>query len=96
MIPADLLAQLPSLGIAGLLFIMWWLERQDRVRTVDGLHDALQYARQLADLNRNLLDIVQTNTAALTTLRDELQAHRTIEREWWERITRELGELQVD
>ncbi len=86
----ELLTQLPSLGVAGLLFVMWWLERQDRTRSAAGVYDALQYAGQVAEVNRQLLDVVRTNTEALAALREEVHAHRTWEAEWLNRLAQQL------
>jgi hypothetical protein len=92
-IPGELLAQLPSLGICGLLFVMWWIERQERARGAAGLRDALQYAGQVAEVNKNLLDVIRANTEALTALREELRSHRMTEAEWVTRLTRQLEDL---
>ncbi len=89
----EVLSQLPSLGIAGLLFVMWWIERQERARSTGGLRDALQYAAQIADVNKSLLDVIRANTEALTALREELRAHRATEAEWLARLTGQLEEL---
>lgn len=89
----ELLTQLPSLGISGLLFVMWWVERQERTRGTAGLREALQYAGQVADVNHNLLDVVRANTEALTALREELRSHRATEAEWLTRLTHQLEDL---
>ena len=89
----EMLSQLPSLGISGLLFVMWWVERQERTRSTAGLQDALQYAGQVAGVNKNLLDVIRANTEALTALREELRSHRATEAEWLTRLTHQLEEL---
>jgi hypothetical protein len=89
----EVLSQLPSLGISGLLFVMWWAERQERSRSTTGLREALQYAGQIADVNRNLLDVIRANTEALTALREELRMHRTTEAECLSRLAHQLEEL---
>jgi hypothetical protein len=89
----DMLSQLPSLGISGLLFVMWWIERQERTRSMAGLQDALQYAGHVAEVNKNLLDVIRANTEALTALREELRSHRATEAEWLTRLTHQLEEL---
>jgi hypothetical protein len=89
----EVLSQLPSLGISGLLFVMWWLERQERTRGTAGLRDALQYAGQVSDVNRSLLEAIRANTEALAGLREALQTHRTCETEWMERLAHQLDEL---
>lgn len=92
--PVELLRDAASLGIAGLLFVMWWLERQERGRHVSHRHDVGQYAAQLGELNRNLLDIVRANTEALAALREELRSHRTSEMEVLARLARRLDDLE--
>lgn len=88
-----LLNQLPSLGIAGLLFVMWWYERQERVRA-GGVTQASQCrAAQLLNINEGLLSVIRGNTEALTALREELQAHRANEREWFGRLAQEVERL---
>ena len=89
----EMLGQLPSLGISGLLFVMWWMERQERARSTAGLQDALHYAGQVAEVNKNLLDVIRANTEALTALREELRSHRATESEWLTRLTHQLEEL---
>lgn len=89
----DVLSQLPSLGISGLLFVMWWLERQERGRGTGGLRDALQFSGRLADMNHELLDVIRANTEALAALREELRSHRATESEWLTRLLRQLEEL---
>jgi hypothetical protein len=89
----DLLAQLPSLGVAGLLFVMWWIERSERTAGAGALRDALQQVGQVADVNANLLRVIQANTEALTALREELRSHRAGEVEWLTRLNERLDEL---
>lgn len=67
---------LPSLGIAGLLFVMWWLERQDRAVAAGALEAAGGDTRRLADDNAALRDVLRANTVAVTELRAELMQTR--------------------
>ena len=92
---AEMLPELSSFGIAGLLFVMWWAERQERARTSAGLREALQYAGQIAEVNKNLLDVIRANTEALAALREELRSHRTTEAEWLSRVARRLDDLET-
>lgn len=85
-----LLDQLPSLGIAGLLFVMWWHERQDGGRVGGARQQAEYHAARVAEVNDHLLDVIRTNTEALTALREELRAHRATESEWFSRVSRQL------
>ncbi len=47
----EILRALPSLGISGLLFVMWWFERQERVRGTSDVREALRFAEQGVELN---------------------------------------------
>lgn len=89
----DVLTQLPTLGVSGLLFVMWWFERQERTRGAAALQDALQYTAHVAEINKQLLEVVRANTEALTALRAELRAHRAVEADWLTRLTNQLEEL---
>ncbi len=89
----EVLGQLPSLGVAGLLFVMWWIERSERTAGTGALRDAVQQIGQVADVNANLLRVIQANTEALTALREELRSHRAGEVEWLTRLNQQLEEL---
>ncbi len=89
----EFISQLPSLGISGVLFVMWWIERQERTRASAGLRDALQYAGQISEVNTNLLDVIRSNTEAMTALREELRSHRATESEWLTRLTQRIDDL---
>ena len=91
----QVLQQLPSLGISGLLFVMWWFERQERSRSAAGLHETLKYTSQMSDVNDHLLDAIRGNTAALSALREELRSHRLAETEWLNRLSRQLDKLHA-
>lgn len=93
MIPTEIVAQLPSLGVAGLLFVMWWIERQERTRGLVGLRDALEQVRRVGEINDGLLDVIRGNTAALTALREELRAQRDSDAHWRQRLAEQLEEL---
>lgn len=91
--PPEVWSQVSSLGISGLLFVMWWLERQERSRTGSALREVGQHGGRQMELNRHLLEVIQANTEALTALREELRAHRSVEAEWLGRLTQQLDEL---
>lgn len=86
----ELIAQLPSLGISGLLFVMWWMERADRVKAAESLRDSAQTAAQMVAITDRLLEVIRSNTTALTELRDELRSHRAAEIEWRSKLARQL------
>ncbi len=86
----ELMTQALSLGVSGLLFVMWWFERQERAKNSAQVQDALSYAGQLAGIHDNLLDVVRANTDAVAALREELRAHRMVEEDWWARVARQF------
>lgn len=85
--------QAASLGISGLLFVMWWYERQERVRSAAKARDVRSYADQVADVNNRLLDVIRANTDALAALREELRSSRISETEWRNRLMQRLEQL---
>jgi hypothetical protein len=85
----EVLKQALSFGISGLLFVMWWFERQERVKNNGGIAEALQYSQQVAEVNERLLEVVKANTEALTGLREELRT-RQIEVDWLTRIAKAM------
>ncbi len=86
----ELITQILSLGVSGLLFVMWWFERQERTQGSAQLHDAISYAGQLASMHDNVLEVVRANTDAVAALREELRAHRMVEEDWWARVARQI------
>jgi len=85
--------QLPSLGVSGLLFVMWWFERQERTRCGQQTRDATDSARRAADLSEQLIDVVRANTDALAGLREELRSHRGFQTEWLGRLGQQLERI---
>ena len=85
--------QAVSLGISGLLFVMWWFERQERARGANNLQQALHHTNQVSDVNDQLLDVIRANTDALAALREELRSHRRLETDWLNRVSRQLEKL---
>ena len=87
--------QLASLGVAGLLFVMWWFERQERTRGAR-TQDALRRdGEELRGMHAQLLEVVRTNTAALAALREELRSQRETDGEWFRCFAEQLGELSA-
>jgi hypothetical protein len=89
----EIIKQAVSLGIAGLLFVMWWFERQERTRNSSSVQQALQYTCQVSEVNEQLLDVIRANTDALAALREELRTHRMLETDWLNRVSRQLEKL---
>lgn len=96
--PLEELGPLSSLGIAGLLFVMWWFERQERIAAARGQDDAQRREKELAAISEQLLQVVQANTEAITALRSELRAQRASEAEWFTRLLQQVQrvERQID
>ena len=88
-----IMSHLPSLGISGLLFVMWWHERQERVRGAMAARDAVGQTSRVLEINDHLLDVIRSNTEALIALREELRSHRETESEWMSRLSRQLEHL---
>lgn len=86
---------LPSLGIAGLLFVMWWYERQERVRGAQVTQEGVAHSVRLAEINGRLLDVIRSNTEAFVALREELRMHRETQTEWMGRLSRQLENLEL-
>ena len=86
--------QLPSLGVSGLLFVMWWYERQERVRGAQTTQDIVRRTGQVLEINDHLLDVIRSNTEACIALREEFRAHRETETEWMNRLSRQLDSLE--
>ena len=91
----EVLQHLPALGVSGLLFVMWWFERHERLRSQNVTREAASYTIRVLEINDHLLDVIRSNTEALTALREELRAHREAEREWFGRLSRQLEQLEV-
>lgn len=88
--------QIASLGIAGLLFVMWWFERQERTRLTRTRDMLLRDGDELRGMHEQVLEVVRTNTAALGALREELRSQRETEAEWFRRFSEQLRELSVE
>ncbi|MBI5863268.1 MAG: hypothetical protein HZB38_01900 [Planctomycetes bacterium] len=91
----EILRQAFSLGISGLLFVMWWHERRERLGSTAGLDTCGRDKATLTDMTTNLVSVIRNNTDVLAALREELRAHRQAEGQWMgmlmERVER-LGE----
>ncbi len=90
----DVLAQLPSFGVAGLLFVMWWFERKERTRSANALQAASRDASAKSEVSERLLDVIQANTEAVTALREELRSYRQSQHDWLDRISRQLETVE--
>ncbi|MGC9455379.1 MAG: hypothetical protein ACP5HU_11020 [Phycisphaerae bacterium] len=81
-----LLSDLTSFGAAGLMGAMWLWERRlsrHRERQLDAAHERIERDEQRLD---KLTEVVQRNTAAITTFADtQRQVHETLKD-----LTREL------
>lgn len=91
----ELVNEAASLGVVGLLFIMWWHERQERVRSATWMRDAQSVSEVVNAANARLLDVVRANTEAVTALREELRSQRSAAGEWLNRLERQLEALDA-
>lgn len=90
------LTQAASLGVAGLLFVMWWQERQDRLRGEGRLARLLEQAGRIGAAHEQLLEVVRANTEALTALREELRSGRAMEQIWREQVLARIEGMTVE
>ena len=56
----SLIASLSQFGIAGLMFVMWWIERTEKFKQKKGKEEGV-------------LQALQNNTVVMTELRDEIR-----------------------
>jgi hypothetical protein len=89
-----LFEQLPSLGVAGLLFVMWWQERQERLRMREHHVKSDCRAESWRDVTTQVLSVIQANTEALTALREELRSQRAADLECFARLTRQIERIE--
>lgn len=92
---SDVLEQLPSLGVAGLLFVMWWYERAERLRSMQAQQETAHALGRVNQINTHLLEVIQQNTEALVALREALHTHRLQEADWVARLTQQLERLEA-
>jgi hypothetical protein len=91
----EVLRHLPSFGIPGLLFVMWWFERHERLRGLTAVREAVNHTSRVLEINDHLLDVIRSNTEALVALREELRSHREAEREWIGRLAHQLEQCEL-
>lgn len=89
----EFLKQAISLGIAGLLFVMWWHERKERQEASAGLTEAARDRTAFSDITTNLVNVIRSNTDMLAALREELRAHRQAEAQWIGMVIERLERL---
>lgn len=92
----EILKQAISFGISGLLFVMWWYERAERVQSGAGLADAARDKTALTDVTANLVGVIRNNTDMLAALREELRSHRQSEAQWLGALYERLDQLRDD
>lgn len=64
----QLVSEALKLGISGLFFIMWWMERKDGRKLEDILKEVTQMAQNSLKREEELLRVVKENTQAITKL----------------------------
>ncbi len=62
-----------QLGVAGLFAAMWWYERADRIRSNGVARRANDYAEMLRQMSKQLFEVVEHNTEAVTRLREHCE-----------------------
>lgn len=91
----QILEHLPSFGVAGLLFVMWWYERVERLRSTQQQQDTANAHARTQQINTHLLEVIQQNTEALVALREAMHTHRLQEADWVARLTHQLERLEA-
>ncbi|RMF71780.1 MAG: hypothetical protein D6744_17500 [Planctomycetota bacterium] len=86
--------QAMSLGIAGLLFVMWWYERAERIKSAGAAQKLRGEANRIGELSERLLSVVRANTEALVALRETLHGQHEALREWISRLGQQVDRLE--
>ncbi|MCA9243715.1 MAG: hypothetical protein KDA32_07180 [Phycisphaerales bacterium] len=92
----EVLRQAFSLGVSGLLFVMWWHERRERAEAQAGERGAASHAAQMSETTARVLSVIQANTESMTALREELRSQWRLDLEYRERIARQLERFSDD
>ncbi len=68
-------------GIAGLFFIMWWIERRDKTKEKESREEMTRVADKSNEIaqeahedRRQMMEVVQQNTAAIVSLSEKIEA----------------------
>lgn len=89
----ELIQQALSLGVSGLLFVMWWHERRERAEAQATERSATSHAAQMTETTTRVLSVIQANTESMTALREELRSQWRLDLEYRERIARQLERI---
>ena len=68
----SLLAAAAQLGVGGLFAVLFFWERKDRIRAESEAEKSRTKTISIDALNRELLEVVKANTAAMVSLREEI------------------------
>jgi len=63
-----------SFGISGLIFVMWWIERYERIKVMGHYKSAVEKLSFSSEMVKQMISVVEKNTAALEALRHELHS----------------------
>lgn len=76
-----LIPEVAQMGIAGLFFVMWWLERRDKTtsekqvaKMTDVAGRACSLAEEAHEDRREMIQALQNNTEAMTVLTERIRA----------------------
>lgn len=64
-----------ELGVTGLLFIMWWFERQDRINTVKSLDRVTSISSSFENMSKEMIQCIKDNTTATVKLLERMEQH---------------------
>ena len=65
-----------SLGIVGIMFVMWWHERKDRLISESKCNRLETVLEKSVTTTAELVKLVKESTAALVALKDEIASWR--------------------
>lgn len=61
-----------NLGVAGLFFVMFWMERKDRISAENKLKETLPRLKTIEEIFEMVVQVLRENTEALDQLRASL------------------------
>lgn len=64
-----------ELGVTGLLFVMWWYERKDRISTDSKLDKATTISISFENMSKELMTCIKENTTATVKLLERIEKY---------------------
>lgn len=70
---ASIVPLLANLGLGGLFFFMWWMERKDKTTLQDLVKNVLDVVQSGKTREQILVDVTNANTKAFTILTERIE-----------------------